>query len=68
MPLFASLHGALAQRGTVRPYYFLNTGYCLNITGQHNTLAQPVAYFWRQPVGGRPGPENPARPSVVRPW
>jgi hypothetical protein len=44
VPLFASLRGDLARRGTVLPFYFLDAGYGLNITGQDNTLAQPVTY------------------------
>lgn len=55
VPLFASLRGDFTRQGTILPFYFLDAGYGFNITGQDNTLAQPVTYeggsLWAAGVG-----------------
>lgn len=44
VPVFASVRGDFTRRGTILPFYFLDGGYGFNITGQDNTLPQPVTY------------------------
>ena len=44
LPLFASLRGDLLRRGPLRPFYFLDGGYGLNITGRDEALTGPVRY------------------------
>ena len=44
LPLFASLRGDLLRRGPLRPFYFLDGGYGLNITGRDEALTGPVLY------------------------
>ena len=55
VPVFASVRGDFTRRGTILPFYFLDAGYGFNITGQDNTLVQPVTYdggrLWAAGVG-----------------
>ena len=44
VPLFASVHGDFTRRGTLLPFYSLDVGYGINITGRDNAPAQPVTY------------------------
>jgi len=44
LPIFGSVRGDLLSRGTLIPFYFIDAGYGINITGEDDTLVQPVTY------------------------
>jgi hypothetical protein len=44
LPLFGSVRGDFLSRGTLIPFYFVDAGYGINITGEDDTLVQPITY------------------------